>query len=458
MNSSEHTNILLHPGRLDVFTKTPLVRSMLRGTGREFAFLLYRSYLFASNGRGNFREGSKRTIFDYEVAFFDLVHSMQAQGYMGAPIKHSRHGIIDGAHRAAACLTLGIEPVLIESDEEPHNYDYQFMRRIGLDEFLIEATVREYLEHDSRVRGFLLTDFDEGEVEKFTRILGNTHQVLFHTSWVMSDIGVRRVLELAYGHLEWWSHSSYETTVAERFRPNAHEFRVALVLFLHSGADEELLQTKTNMRQRFNFKNFDRNIHGTDNFFELRRLADPLLNENARFFMNNVPIGKEDWIAEHLGTSVGDHNFAIRGSSILALYTDYLPSDVDKLIVQSNRQGGRVDEHELSYASAPFSASDVLADPRRSFKYKDFSFISLSTWAGHRLSNPEPKMFPQLSALSRAVIARPGNPIYNRTEARIRARKYSAVKAIADKAQFMSRFLPLPMLKFARRMLRKLLS
>ena len=451
-------NTLVTPTRLDVMTKTSYVRSILTGNASDFSRLLYRQYLLKSNGGEAFDEDGKKSIGDYEAALWKLVNSLQKNGYNGPPIPVTRTGISNGAHRLAACLVLGIDVAEERVSGNDQTYDYKFMRRMGLSDELIEATVREYLRFDNRTRAFLLTDFTDDETETFLELLGNKAQVVFSGHWSMSQIGIRRVMDLAYGHLPWWDSSKYETTVAERYGRPRKDYPIGLVAYVPSGNSEDIQSLKTGLRASLSGTRFERNIHGSDDFGETDRLASTLLSRPGRFFLNNSPIGSELPILNAIPNIAKDiSGTAVSGSSILSLYSDYQPSDLDFINTQDVLSSDGF-EHGQSYLNTVFRPSEVIGDPRRTFEYKGTTFLSLGTWAAHRVDNFEHKALSQLDHLSKISVHYGEPAIYAHRAAVVRAARYRRTKNLADRLSPLGAWIPGPLLAALRGIMNGLLK
>ncbi len=453
MQHEKKANQLISPSRLDVFTKTPLVNSFVTGHARAFSVAIYRDYLLHSNASGTFSEGSKKTVCDYEEQFYSLIQSIAKNGYRGDPIPVGMRGILNGAHRLAASLVLDVVPAFAIGTDEDQIYDYRFFRRIGLKESFIEASVQEYTKFDTSIRAFLLTDFSPGEFSEFLKQLELQTDVLYASMWPLNGLGIRRTVELAYGHHDWWDNSKYETMVGERFHPDTTVFHAGLVLFKpSSGADVRSL--KESLRHHFRNKRFERNIHGTDDNFETTRLSNTLLSQSGRFFLQNSPIGREQEILDELRVlSDSLTDFAVSGSSVLSLFSDYVPNDLD-LILPSHSITKNYKEHNASYSECMFTPDDILEDPRLHFKFKGIKFVTLPSWASHRIINLEPKARTQLSKLGQLKFVNQNPSVYSNVSATLRARRYRRSKLIADKLKVITKYLPDKVVA----MLRKILS
>ena len=449
---------LVSPSRLDVMTKTSFVRSILTGTTSDFSRLVYRQFLLQSNGGQKFDENGKKNLQDYERSFFNLIDSLQRNGFDGPPIPVTQSGIFDGAHRLAACLELDIDVTKISVSGTDQIYDYRFMRRIGLSEELIQSAVREYLRFDERTRAFLLTDLDPNETSALLERLGQEAELVYSGQWDMSQIGIRRIMDLAYGHLPWWDDSKYETTVAERYGKPRRAYPVGLVLYIPGSKTTDLQALKVSLRSSLGGTRFDRNIHGSDNLAETERLATTLLSAPGRFFLNNSPIGRELAILNEIGVSrQKGMGGAVSGSAILSLYSDYQPSDLD-FIHSRDLMRGDGDEHAQSYLNTLFRPFEIIDDPRRSFEYKGVVFISLGTWAAHRVDNFENKAISQLESLSKIAVHDGNPPIYTHRAAAVRAARYRRTKHLADRLSPLGRFIPRRLLLSLRKIMNALLQ
>ena len=101
--------------RLDIASRTPLVRSVVENWSPIWALELYRE-VNEKLHLNNWNEPPKADSIDYMVSFFELINSIRLHGfdYMEGAIP-IRDGIpVNGAHRLAASLVIGNEISTIE--------------------------------------------------------------------------------------------------------------------------------------------------------------------------------------------------------------------------------------------------------------------------------------------------------------------------------------------------------
>ena len=112
---------LLNKHRFSIMGKYIYVKHTVLGVDSQWASDLYQAHLYAINkcsGDGHqFNVDGKmvsckhkNSIRDYKTSFCQLIHSMQAKGFDESKsiIFRGPHTILDGEHRIACCLHLGL--------------------------------------------------------------------------------------------------------------------------------------------------------------------------------------------------------------------------------------------------------------------------------------------------------------------------------------------------------------
>lgn len=398
---------LITSNRLDVFTKVPLARDIVARRRSAFSRALYEDYLLLSNPSGVFNEGSKTTIHDYVHSFVELTESMKVRGFSGEAIPFGRSGIVDGAHRLASSIVLDLSPRTTPSITEDHDYDYKFMRRIGLDERRVEFLALQYLFFKKTANVFLLSNVTPVDANNLASAMRSQANVAFVGSWVFSPKGARRIMDLCYGHLPWWQDKYYETTLKERFGDKEENFAFSLIIFDEPRACS-LQDLKEEVRKLLPDGSFERNIHGSDNHMEALRIGEVLLSQNSRRFVNSAPIGTEFSISERLSsTPFAGHaqsiesSWIVDGSSILEMFGGKSAKDLDITFCEDvNPSWAALENHKSFYFGTSLDWESLIWDPSQHFIWKGVKYLNLELWAAARLANWEPKVRQQMLSLA----------------------------------------------------------
>jgi len=437
--------------RLDVFSKVQYVRSSNHGEVNRWARLLYRSFLNACNPNGHFNEdGIKFSILDYEREFDFLIESIRSLGFdlNKGSIPITSTGINNGAHRLAACLVLRQELTVRWTDSADQIYDYRFMNRIGLPAIFTHAMAFDLISEMPNSRVFVLTGL-EPKVSAF--IIKRVEAVcdpIIHVHFLLTEVGKRRLMSLSYGHNIWWKEEYLETMVHERFAEK-NSFGDAIFFLIPEGID--LQDLKTSLREDLPTGVFNRQIHGSDGYSDTLILAEVLLNENGRRFMNSAPIGSENRILNFLADGVnlnppigGGRDWCIDGSSVLEIFGIRQARDLDfvslDLSVVPDAIRMRGDDHNSEYLEKPISNTDIIYDPRHHFWYRGFKFAAISTVTFFKAFDLGDKSINDLRLVSK-FFSQTG-PIYRDTSSSRNALKYRVWLKFINLAENLISLLP----------------
>jgi hypothetical protein len=114
----------------------------------KWGYMYFYHLLLWGSGRVYEWDGSKNSYDDFLVAFDRTYQSLKENGWMGDPIRCIKlpNGDIypiEGAHRIASCLHLGIEPEIVITNARYEIWDRNFFKRIGMLESEIKKVENE---------------------------------------------------------------------------------------------------------------------------------------------------------------------------------------------------------------------------------------------------------------------------------------------------------------------------
>lgn len=394
---------LISASRLDVFARVDLVRAQLLNQSGLWGRTLYRNYLIATGANGReFENGTKASISDYFLDFYQLIQSMKKKGFLeefGA-IPVTPEGITNGAHRLAIALELSL-PVFVSATHEPFsNYDYRFMQKRQVARTFIDKMAFNLLSASRSSRAVLVFGESSKIVDAIEDEVRKTAGVVVRTRVQLTEIGKRRVVQLAYDHNVWWNRSKLlEKMTSERFENGPSHCDLIFTL-------EKDLSTlnarKEHLRRMLPTNHFERRIHGTDHHFDTMFLAEFALNLNSRLFVNSSPIGSEDRITRLLGdlvpqsdSSMSELNWCVDGSSVLELLGLRQANDIDYVVCEGSpapvalRKAGS--NHAKEYIHGFADPFEIIEDPRNHLIYKGIKFISPSALLSHKFHQSDPQ-------------------------------------------------------------------
>jgi len=422
---------LITASRLDVFSKVDFVQTYLNGFQTSWAKSIYRGFLSASRPDGKFDEnGSKFSLEDYERDFIQLIESCKINGYQSSisRIPTTKNGIVNGAHRLAVALCLNLEVSTEAVDEEDQIYDYRFMNRIGLSSIYRQQMAWNLVSRRQDSRVFLLVNLNDEVEKKVVQGIREFAEIVTVERINLTKIGERRLMELAYGHNDWWRPQFRESMVSERFSSGDN---ICTAVFTIGSDISRAQEQKLSLRKLLGSEHFDRQIHGSDNFSDTITLAEVLLNRNGVHFMNTAPIDSESRIFDLIGghkdfeeTTHVQIPWCIDGSAILEMYgirrardIDFIAMDVESMPREIRNIG---DNHISEFSKYPIGLEEVILDPRLHFRYKGNKIMSLSTLTFIKSSLLDVKAVDDINLISKFYEF--GGPTYMDGDLRNKAR------------------------------------
>lgn len=143
---------LLTPTRLDLAFR--LFYLSQRSSYPDLASAAYKEDIRAQS-LGAFRDPhnhNKEDYLDFKHSFDALAQSIKSQSYDSSqgfvPLAHDGT-ILNGSHRVACSIYLGNDVACLHTELDPYIINDQFYSRRGVDDALIAASIREYLEYST---------------------------------------------------------------------------------------------------------------------------------------------------------------------------------------------------------------------------------------------------------------------------------------------------------------------
>jgi hypothetical protein len=393
INSTE----LVIPSRLDICSKIPLARAWASEQDESWGQELYFSYLNKIKPIDGFSEDQKKfSLSDYYDEFKKLFYSMREVGFDKnfGPIPVGNHGITNGSHRIAIGSVLNLEVEITQTKDPDHNYDFNFMKQIGLESIFIDSMVIEYLKIKNNARAFCLMGLKQGTAQKIIEELTQSRNVIYYKTLTLSVIGQRRLMKVLYGENPWWEKDLIETLSFERFNNDLNQFTC---IFIESTGLENDAQLKNLIRSKYFVGKLHKKIHSTDTEAELKLLSEVVLNSNSIHFLNHSPLGSEEGILARANNFLEEHklnksDFAIDGSGVFELYGLRSARDLDVVVpTRYWENSGPNFAHNDEYLVQPLKPNSIIYDPRCHLIINGFKFISLPAILAFKAFRGEPK-------------------------------------------------------------------
>jgi hypothetical protein len=404
--------LLVSPNRLDIFCRLEFVRDQISGTGRKWGAELYKEFInnSAINSIGVEEwgeDGKKYSYSDYETSFNELIQSIMTSGFdaINHPIPVSGNIPVNGAHRLAIALNLGLKIGVENSSEQPPQYNYRFLQRIGMSNPSVDFVALDYIRTVISSRYLVFFGLEKKLVLGIlNKVFPDTNSIIMVKNLALSELGKRRLIDLCYAHNEWWDNELLEKMVGERFEINAHEATV--VFFDLKSLSSSEMEIKEKVRSEMPRGSFLRKVHGSDFTWDTNDLAEIVLSQAGRTFLNYSPIGSEFEVIARL-SEVGfarrlfdpiSRELIIAGSVVHQLFGVGNARDIDYFCSKNFEIRGLkfkgADSHDEFYRQTGINGEEILSNPLLHFCFRGYlftnpnyvSFIKLAHNEGYSLS------------------------------------------------------------------------
>lgn len=328
-------------------------------------------------------EPGRFTMADYHQQFTQLVLRMSEQGFSASTsiIPTCQGTLVDGAHRLAAAIALGLDQVAtVELVGEPQEQNYQTLLSIGMSREAVESMVFELVRIKKGARVALLFPCAANMHAAGLERLEQTFLVDYHVDIQVTFSGLKRLMSLCYGAHDWWAEVHAYRFAKRRFK-GTRPLRV--VFFQEDGQDVRSFKDAV----RDFIGNGNDSLHTTDSHEETLQLAEVLLNDNGKRWLNVV---REldtprfdllfDAFREQILSEQADSQVCIDSGGVLAAHGLRDVTDLDYLefgATGSFDRGGEINCHNGEYKNTGISETAIINDPRLHFYYRGLRFASL---------------------------------------------------------------------------------
>lgn len=384
---------LLTPERFDLAIKYLYALHRELGVESSWARELYHAHIRAFSG-GTCREGdgTKQNIDDYFRAFDGLLDDVKIRGFDPAnsivPVARG-NVLIDGAHRAAACLVHRKPVAVLAFDRTDERFGFGYFQKQGLDEKSSDAAALQYCR--LRPDTFVVTVFPSAEGrEDEVRALLNRHGRLVYAKQVaLNRRGARNLICELYAGEPWLGDWRNNFSGANgKMEPCFRGEGPVRVYVLQAANLEDVRAVKAAVRDLFGLANHS--VHINDTHAQTLQLAQLFFNANSIHFLNHAQLKFFERFVRHmeryrkwLGAEGRDpESFCIDGSAVMAAYglrdaqdldvLHYGPADFKPVMPEVNSHNPDAHHHTTT-------RDDIIFNPENHFYAFGLKFASLDT-------------------------------------------------------------------------------
>lgn len=395
---------LLTPARFDLMAKVIYAKHRALGCGLSWATYVYREHLRIFNDFNEGDSSGKNNFSDYQQCFDELLDSILSTGFNQnismLPVGEGAQ-IIDGAHRLGAALVHNLTVPVIHFDVSPDRFDYHYFCKRGLAEEILDAMALEYCRLSPHVKIAALFPVARQHLHTSVSLIGKT-KIIYEKKLTLTNRGRGNFIRLLYAGEHWVGDGRVETAGVRDHIENRFDHRqpVTLIFFEHEDLDT-LQQVKHHIRMEIGLGNHS--IHISDSHTETCRIAEVVLNQGGRHWLNHHRVKKFPIFLQLLNSyktclpteTLGRGQFCVDGSSVLASYGIRDVNDLDYLSLPSSAslhsEQENISCHNAESQHYEHRIEDLITDPRMHFYYQGLKFLTIEQLQYMKSSRNDPK-------------------------------------------------------------------
>ncbi|MDR2489683.1 MAG: hypothetical protein LBD42_09385 [Desulfovibrio sp.] len=374
---------LLTPNRLDIPARYLFAKNYLAKRCVDLGQDVYTGLIRAWHERTKGFDPGKRSLDDYVHQFRALIDNLGNSGFdeEQSVIPLVDGSIVDGAHRVAAALALGIEKMpCVTLQGVPQVQNAQTLRSIGISPQIVDYCIQQHVELDPRLRAAVFFPCAQTKLEEGLALFSSRNEVVYTASVHVTRRGMENFVTELYGNLDWWDEYQEKSFAARRYKKGVP----VTVVFFRQNLDD-MQEFKDQVRDVLQQANDS--IHTTDAHWEAVNLARLVYNANSLDCLNYAKKGHTPVFDARFArykelvqqNPAHEHLFALDYGSVLAAYGLRDVSDIDYVFDQGapdiEDMEMMINPHNWLYVEAPLRLDLLIHDPRNHFYKNGVKFL-----------------------------------------------------------------------------------
>jgi hypothetical protein len=236
----------------------------------------------------------KTTAEDFINSFDGLLRGIERDGFdiVKSMVPVSKELFpLNGAHRVAAALGLGLSamPIQVTDDTGVYPWTEQFFQSEGLEEKYSDFAMLSLALNEKKATVITFWPEAAGNKEKMESVkpLVETYctdsNVLYRKTILLTKKGLESMVEHAYGRQGWLGGKVSQLSSTYK---NSEEERAVTLWFLFE-KEGKMVACKEKLREHFNLSQIKSSVHIPDFHEEAILMAEMSLNPNSVHYMNN---------------------------------------------------------------------------------------------------------------------------------------------------------------------------
>ena len=278
---------LLTSNRIDVIIKYLYVNSLLNGQGTSFYKQLYLDHIKAFNGFVEADDTNKVGSDAFDNNIKDLLVSIKNKGFDGKhflPIS-SDNVPIDGAHRLAIALALGIKVLAFKiNNAKSYCFDLKFFENRGLPTYELDHVAEQYAKIKANTYLVMVWPVASGFQNEIESILSKKGVVVYYKEIKLSINGMVNLQRKVYKNEQWLGTYADDFEGVWLKASQCYKEDGVLRVFLYETCND-LISIKNEIRSLFNIGKHA--VHINDTHEETITLSNLLFNNNSIMYLNS---------------------------------------------------------------------------------------------------------------------------------------------------------------------------
>lgn len=347
---------LLHPERLDIAVKAMYANSILGKPTHNSLISAEENYLnhilFRTGGREPGDENRKGSLDQFQQQFIELIDSMQTNGFdANHPIPVARRTgiILNGAHRLAAALCLGIKnvPIILQDDVDGLTWNCNWFVMNGFSPTAIDEITKTWVSLRADLAGcVILWPAAESHWHKIESDIQETTPIVYRRTIHLSTAAFKECVRDIYA-TDWGPipGENIERKI-DFFSDHKPCIRFLVVSQIYP---DDLKKLKVNIRNKYHHivpADKFATLHTTDTQRETSYIAQLILNRASLAAIKNRPKNGfrpaflkwlSDYVAELHKLQIDPDKCCVVGSGVLEAYGIRQATDLDFTITHDIR-------------------------------------------------------------------------------------------------------------------------
>ena len=395
---------LLSVNRLDIIGKYLYLE--LKDKCPIYAKKFYREHIRAMT-KGSFIEpySDKTNLEAFITSFDNLLKSVKESGFdetKGIIPVDSKMNILDGAHRVAIGIHLGIAVPIIKINIEGKNdiYDQAYFGEQGVSNEYIDLMMLNYLKlTKENILCLNIWPSAIGHDNEVRDILDKHFKIIYDKKIILNENGAFYYLYQIYKEYTWaQDNKDGYSGVYRKLIPCFRTFSAIKTFLLIPISNTDIVEIKSKLRNLYDLGKHS--LHMTDNTQETIQMCNIILSDDTIKFLNVCKAAKfkstMNLIDKAIEIKKINDRVCFTGSLVLALHGIREANDVDYICSNNDK-----DSHNSLIDYYELSVEEILYRPDLHISFMGLDYLKLNQVKQFKLNRREGKDLDDINLINK---------------------------------------------------------